>query len=714
MNKRLSYLSLSLLALLAHPSGLMANPLQLSVTHGSTASDVSVTLTNVGDQPLSILTWDTPFEDTLSHNVFQVTSSEKALPFTNLAPYIGRHVKRRAPEGDSYFVLAAGESKTADVNLSQYYKIDDPGVHAVRFNGHINYTPATANKITAKNSIEVVESLQTQEFFSKSVQLHLNPQATGTRLEKQADFNACSAEQQVYIQSATDAAEMLAGDALSDLQSLTEQERQSSPRYTTWFGSYTEQRFNQVVDNFSAISDALTNETLRFDCTCDDSYFAYVYPTQPYNIFLCQAFHQAAELGTDSRAGTIIHELSHFNILAGTEDHVYSQQGTQNLASTDPDRAIDNADNHEYFAENTPFIDIRSDGSTPPSTNFEVIEPGTVYSGSVLLGETVLFESSAIDLATLTSVTGDADLRIYSDAQLSNRICYSDQRPPATDSCEISQSSTVYIEVYGSSDADFELEVTAQAVTPPAEFTDLVLDSTVSGSLAIGEIALYTTADAGLISLVSNSGDADLYVYSSNNLESSSLLCSSATTGATDTCELPIGTTVYIEIVGYESSNYQITASEGSSSNEQTIIDFGSIEPNTLLNQSVAREEIHLYQVSLASTDTAVVELVSLSGDADLLVFDSPPLDGAAAICTSDEYSVDSTLDSCEISGISELYISVYGFTDSQYTLEAIQSVSSGGGSSGSSGGGGGGNLGPAGLLIGLMLLAVSRVRRRH
>ena len=59
--------------------------------------------------------------------------------------------------------------------------------------------------------------------------------------------------------------------------------------------------------------------------------------------------------GTDSKAGTLVHEMSHFNVTAGTDDHVYGQSGAKSLAISDPAAALDNADSHEYFAENNPF-----------------------------------------------------------------------------------------------------------------------------------------------------------------------------------------------------------------------------------------------------------------------------------------------------------------------------------------------------------------------
>jgi len=79
-----------------------------------------------------------------------------------------------------------------------------------------------------------------------------------------------------------------------------------------------------------------------------------VYPTQPYRIYVCNAFWSAPTSGTDSKGGTLVHEMSHFNVTAATDDHVYGQSGAKSLAISNPDQALDNADSHEYFAENTP------------------------------------------------------------------------------------------------------------------------------------------------------------------------------------------------------------------------------------------------------------------------------------------------------------------------------------------------------------------------
>jgi peptidyl-Lys metalloendopeptidase len=60
--------------------------------------------------------------------------------------------------------------------------------------------------------------------------------------------------------------------------------------------------------------------------------------------------------GTDSMGGTLVHETSHFDKIASTEDTEYGQSDCKKLAKKSPKEAINNADSHEYFAENHPTL----------------------------------------------------------------------------------------------------------------------------------------------------------------------------------------------------------------------------------------------------------------------------------------------------------------------------------------------------------------------
>jgi len=104
-------------------------------------------------------------------------------------------------------------------------------------------------------------------------------------------------------------------------------QRSTAPRYLRWFGAYTQSRYAIVESNFNGISNALSQKNITFNCGCKDpSAYAYVFLGRPYEINLCNLFWsapQSPELGTDSQAGTIVHEISHFTNVAGTDDHAY-------------------------------------------------------------------------------------------------------------------------------------------------------------------------------------------------------------------------------------------------------------------------------------------------------------------------------------------------------------------------------------------------------
>ena len=89
---------------------------------------------------------------------------------------------------------------------------------------------------------------------------------------------------------------------------------------------------------------------VTFDCGSLKKYDASVYANQPYTIFVCSLFWQSPLTGTDSKAGPLIHKMSHFTVVAGKDDYIYGQAGTKCLTINNPSQTINNADNHEYFA----------------------------------------------------------------------------------------------------------------------------------------------------------------------------------------------------------------------------------------------------------------------------------------------------------------------------------------------------------------------------
>ena len=333
----------------------LAAPAALDVTVKATQTGhsageplwVEVTLHNNSPQSVQFLTWNTPFEGSFTADMFQIDGVK--------ATYLGKLVKRGAPAAGETQTLAPGAALRTTIDLAQGYAFAQDGVATVRL------ATTIMQVVSAKTGQGLALEAQPLTSNTMAMSLHdtwLTAKQWQAPLPQSGTAN-CSSSQSSAISSALSAATSMASDAGSALSSTSEAKRPAAARYVTWFGAYTAQRYSTVLGHFTNIRNNLSKASV--DCTCGgvsspESTFAYVYPTKPYTIHVCGAFWQAPVSGTDSKGGTLVHEMSHFNVIAGTNDHVYGQSGAMNLAKTNPGQAIDNADNHEYFAENNPKL----------------------------------------------------------------------------------------------------------------------------------------------------------------------------------------------------------------------------------------------------------------------------------------------------------------------------------------------------------------------
>ena len=325
-----------ILAVLIGTTGVGAapkNPLSVLISADSSSFSateavlIHVTISNTGNKTEKVLQWFTPAEE-VEEALFKISRDGA------IVNYVGAHYKRPAPTGNDFVNLKPGESLSRTVDLALYYDLTASGVYELEYDADV--TGLSSNKLQL-----AVEGRAGTPLADLAA-----PQAvTGS-----TSFTRCSATEQSQLITARGNASTYAAGALSYLNSNPS----GTQRYTYWFGTFTTPRYNTVKSNFAAISNAMDTASVNFNCGCNKRYYAYVYPNQPYNIYLCRVFWTAPMTGTDSKAGTLIHEMSHFNVVAGTEDWAYGQTAAHNLALSDPARAIDNADSHEYFAENTP------------------------------------------------------------------------------------------------------------------------------------------------------------------------------------------------------------------------------------------------------------------------------------------------------------------------------------------------------------------------
>jgi len=321
---------------------------------------VNVTMTNTSSTPQYVLKWRTPFAG-MSAPLFDVQRDGAAVPYT------GALVKRKAPTQADYYLLKPGASHTVKVELSALYDMSVSGDYSVRYRAaspdlFLGNKSRIGGDVTATGGAAAAADVLESDAASLYIEGRLprgsaSPILQALKLQggevsaAALSFSSCTASQQSTITSAVSAAKTMANGSNTYMTNGV-----MGTRYKKWFGTVTSTRQNTVKSHFSAIKTAFDTKNVIVDCNCSDSAYAYVYPTQPYRIYVCKAFWSAPLTGTDSKGGTLVHEMSHFNAVAGTDDHVYGQSGAASLAISNPNQAVDNADSHEYFSENTPAL----------------------------------------------------------------------------------------------------------------------------------------------------------------------------------------------------------------------------------------------------------------------------------------------------------------------------------------------------------------------
>jgi peptidyl-Lys metalloendopeptidase len=294
---------------------------------------VSIEFTNSAPYSLALLRWNLPFDDRFGSDSFHIIHNGKPVK------YLGPKVKYAGPDAMDYVMIAANESVAVEVVLSNNYDFSKPGHYDMVF---------VADVLDYVTEYDFADIPHRREQFSplKGIMTNSLRIITTTPLEPENLLAPvpCSSTQNDQINSAASAQKTMIGYSV---QRINEGD---SSTYLEWFGTYTSSRWSTVRNGMTDIAD---NSVVGYQCDNRQGIYAYVFPgDRTHQIYLCGNFWSSKEVGGfDTKAGTLIHELSHFSDIVGTDDWVYGTEGARNLASTDPARAVDNADNFEYFSE---------------------------------------------------------------------------------------------------------------------------------------------------------------------------------------------------------------------------------------------------------------------------------------------------------------------------------------------------------------------------
>jgi len=312
---------------------------------GTALSDLTATLRNTPDTttlsleiknakafPVAILRWDTPLDQRFGGNTFRVYFEDK------LVPYIGAVVKYAEPNVYDYVILNTNESITVPVVMHNLYDFSKIGTYKIQFQGYIaDYVlPLDFAKIPRKRVNFLASSLIT----SNGVMITTN---TPYSQQKRAPYPCSGSETAIQYDAEESLVAMIA-------RAQTVINGGNSPSYQEWFGTFTNARWSIAEEVIRYIR---TNNVINYACDDMANVYAYVYPTDTsHTIYCCSVFWISDKIGGfDTQAGTLLHELSHFNNIGGTGDHAYGTTACRNLAISNPNSAVNNADSYEYFGE---------------------------------------------------------------------------------------------------------------------------------------------------------------------------------------------------------------------------------------------------------------------------------------------------------------------------------------------------------------------------
>jgi hypothetical protein len=362
------------------------------------------TLTNNSEHDYYVLRWYTPLEG-INSPCLSVHRDGKPVR------YDGRLIKRSAePPAEAYVLVPAGQSVSYEVDVTEAYPIDAPGVYDIKVDTEIlDHVKAAAIESLAMRGKVAKTEPSRQSLASDTQQVQVEPglgvkHTVANQMRRVQTIGALRAEieseapeapapkgagrvdvvggnsaQQTAARAAWTTAHQMAHSSFFAI---------GSALYNTWFGTPTAARQATVRNIYGYIKQAIRtsgvpnpypkppNPTWQLILTgegCQAGWFAYTYQ-DVQAVWLCGAFWSAPATGIDSQAGTLVHEMSH--AVGHTSDHQYGTANAQNLANTNPDQAVDNADNFEYFAENAPVVPVGPyDFASPESAETSVLSP---------------------------------------------------------------------------------------------------------------------------------------------------------------------------------------------------------------------------------------------------------------------------------------------------------------------------------------------------
>ena len=245
-----------------------------------------------------------------------------------------------------------GESISASVQITDVFNIDTDGLYTVKYSNPLQYLSLDEMNVMSNGKVRESSVQESVYIYLEDTHLLLKPtKLEEPKIDYTVHFQSCSSASFANgdkNNSATLDAHKLLCNGIDTAKGKVG----NNNLYTTWFGAYTSSRESTVKTVYKKVRDGINGKSLTYSNNgqhCKSNWIAYTYKSYSYTTtYLCDYFYTCptACRGTDeTKERVLLHEWAH--ALGGRDDYksTYGASNCKNLAKSDPDGAIKNADN---------------------------------------------------------------------------------------------------------------------------------------------------------------------------------------------------------------------------------------------------------------------------------------------------------------------------------------------------------------------------------
>jgi len=324
--------------------------------HMKREGTTGVLLINDGSEPVTVLVWNTPFDD--MRDVFRADIFDIVHPTEGRATYTGIVVKR-LPTFSDFITINPGQMIGTELDLRKGYHFPVAGEYEMTLNTYARVLEGVSDiRSVDLKMISQIPLVRLEAFTVRILIETASPPLVWERPANSTKFGT------IVYTGCDDADTQRVVNADSNMgvtvpQAKADVDSGCTSSYQQWFGACNAVRQNTVSTTLGNIN-TQRNAGYGADCTqqgCGRNTFAFVYPNdKTHTIHLCSIFFSTNQnqCQYDSTGGTLVHEMSHFTDVGGTGDYAYGTAAAQQLAQSDPAKAVNNADNYEYYTESCP------------------------------------------------------------------------------------------------------------------------------------------------------------------------------------------------------------------------------------------------------------------------------------------------------------------------------------------------------------------------